>query len=157
MSPAFVLLKPEKAYDPQVNNLKPKKPDHLFADLPSVCVYIDDILIGTENFHEHQQVLGELFHRVRGTCLRVSVTKVEFFRDAVNYVRLHMYNEGFQPQDNHKNHIIQFSVAQDVQTLRSFLALCNYCGDFIPNLDTIAEPLQKLLRKGFHLECGRII
>ena len=62
--------------------------------------------------------------------------KVEFSKDAVNYVGLYIFNEGLQPKDSHKNHVL------------SFLALCNYCGEFIPNLSTIAEPLQQLQKKG---------
>ena len=63
-------------------------------------------------------------------------------------------NEGLQPEDSYKHRIIQFSVPQDVETLRSFLALCNYCGEFIPSLSMIAEPLQKLLRKGSFWKWG---
>ena len=60
---------------------------------------------------------------------------------------LYLTKDGIKPQEVHRNTIIQFAVPQDVKTLKSFLALCNYCGDFIPNFATIAEPLTKLLRK----------
>jgi len=50
--------------------------DHLFADLPSAFVYIDDVLFATETFFQHLQVLQEVFCRIREACLRVSVKKV---------------------------------------------------------------------------------
>ena len=60
---------------------------------------------------------------------------------------LYLTKDGIKPQEVHANTIIQFSVPRDVKTLKSFLALCNYCAEFIPNFATIAEPLTKLLRK----------
>jgi len=49
--------------------------DHLFSDLRWVYVCIDDILIASETFYEHVQVLQEVFSRIREACLRVSVKK----------------------------------------------------------------------------------
>jgi hypothetical protein len=66
--------------------------DHLFADLPSVYVYIDDILIATETFYEHLEAFQEVFRRIREGCLRVSVKTPEFCKDAVNNVGS---NKGF--------------------------------------------------------------
>jgi len=62
-------------------------------------------------------------------------------------VGLYLTKDGIKPQEVHANTIIQFAVPQDVKTLKSFLALCNYCAEFIPSFATIAEPFTKLLRK----------
>ena len=126
-----------KSISPQDCNLEHRVADYLFADLPSLCVYIDYILIASETLYEYVTVLEEVFRRVREACVRVS-------------------NEVLQPKDTHKNHIIHFSVPQDVKTLRSFPTPCNYFADFILNLSGIAEPLHKLLRKGTPWEWERI-
>ena len=40
-----------------------------------------------------------------------------------------------------------FTLAKNVQQLRSFLGLVHYYGKFIPNLVTVTEPLNQLLHK----------
>jgi len=62
-------------------------------------------------------------------------------------VGLKITKDGIKTQEVHANTIIQFAVPQDIKTLKSFLALCNYFAEFIPNFATIPEPLTKLLRK----------
>jgi hypothetical protein len=62
-------------------------------------------------------------------------------------VGLYLTKDGIKPQEVHGNTIIQFTASQDVKTLKSFLAHCNYYAEFIPNFATIVEPLTKLLRK----------
>jgi hypothetical protein len=61
-----------------------------------------------KTFYEHLQALQEVLRRIREACQRVSVKKVELCKDAVNYVGLYISDEGLQPKDTHKNHIIQF-------------------------------------------------
>ena len=39
-----------------------------------------------------------------------------------------------------------------VSEVTSFRGLVNYCGKFIPDLATVADPLRKLTRKGVCLE-----
>ena len=121
--------------------------DYVYGDLEDVCVYIDDILIASADWTSHLESLREVFQRTRDAKLRIAVNKVKFALFNIDYVGLYLTKDGIKPQEVHTNTIIQFAVPQDVKTLKSFLALCNYCGDFIPNFATIAEPLTKLLRK----------
>jgi hypothetical protein len=75
------------------------------------------------------------------------VNKVKFALFCIDYVGLYLTKDGIKPQEAHANAIIQIAVPQDVKNLKSILALCNHCAEFIPNFATIAEPLTKLLRK----------
>jgi len=52
--------------------------DHLFADIDSVCVYINEILVTTETFEEHLSVLEKVFEKIREAQFRVSVKKANF-------------------------------------------------------------------------------
>ena len=45
----------------------------IFEDLPSICVYIDDMLIAAETFHEHMQVIEESFSRIREQVVLVKM------------------------------------------------------------------------------------
>ena len=95
---------------------------------------IQEYMDASETFYENLHILEEVFRRIRGVC--------------VGYVGLLISNEGHQPKDTHKNRIVQCSVPEDVNILTSFLALCSYCKEILSNLSTIAQSLQKFLRKG---------
>jgi len=83
--------------------------------------------------------------------LRIAVNKVKF-------ALVRLPHQRFKPKEVHVNTITQFAVPQHVKILKSFLALCYYCAEFIPNFATIAEPLTILVCKsnhGFWLKSNR--
>jgi len=84
---------------------------------------------------------------MRDAKLRIAVDKVKFALFSIDYVGLYLTKDGIEPQEAHANTIIQIVVPQNVKTLKSCLALYNYCAQFIPNFASIAEPVTELLRK----------
>jgi len=83
----------------------------------------------------------------RDAKLRIDVNKFKSALFNIDNVGVYLTKDVIKPQEVHANTIIQFAVPQDIKTLKSFLALGNYCGEFIPNFATISKPLTKLLRK----------
>jgi len=65
----------------------------------------------------------------------------------LNYEGLYLTKGGIKPEELDANTMIKFAVPQDVKTLKSFFALCNYCADFVLKFSTIAEPCTTLPRK----------
>ena len=96
--------------------------DHLFAHMDSVCVYIDDILVATENFEEHFSSLEKVSQEMWEAFLIVFVTKAYFYKFSLDYVGLYISRDGIRSEDTHKNQMIQFKAPLDTKTLRSFLA-----------------------------------
>ena len=113
--------------------------DYVYGDQEDVCVYIDDILIAFSDWTSHLERLREVFQAIKDAKLRIAVNKVKFALFSIDYVGVYLTRDGIKPQDVHANTIIQFAVPQHVKTLKSFLALCNYCAEFVPNFATIAE------------------
>jgi len=106
------------------------------------------MLIASETLYQRIQVLREVFRRIREARLPGSVKIVDLCKNAVNCVLLYISKERAKPPDTKRNPRIYLSVPQDFKTFKTFLALYNYCREFISNQSTSAEPLQKLLRKG---------
>lgn len=58
----------------------------LGADLqPSVLVYLDDIIIATQNFENHLQILSRVFGCLHAAGLVVSVEECNFCRPQLKY------------------------------------------------------------------------
>jgi hypothetical protein len=55
--------------------------------LKNVIVYIDDLILHSNNHETHRQELQQLFDRLRKTGLKVNLKKCHFGSDNVNYLR----------------------------------------------------------------------
>ena len=56
-------------------------------------------------------------------------------------------SEGLKPQDSKIQAVLQTERPSNVKEMKSFLGLVSYCSKFVPQFDTISEPLRKLTRK----------
>jgi hypothetical protein len=132
--------------------------DYVYGDLEDVCVYIVDILIASSDWTSHLESLREVFQGTRDAKLRIAVNKVKFALFNIEYVGLYLTKDGIKPQEVHSNTIIQFDVPQDVKTLKSFLALCNFLGSLFQNLQQLRNPLLSYCVRcnhGFGLKINR--
>ena len=57
-----------------------------FGDLNFVFVYLDDILISSENEKEHSRHLREVFKRLSKAGLAIDVDKSEFFTSELEFL-----------------------------------------------------------------------
>ena len=65
----------------------------MLNDLKCADSYIDDIIIHTETWEEHMDILEELFKRIKSTNLTVRPTKCKFGYTKVDFLR-HNVGEG---------------------------------------------------------------
>ena len=97
-----------------------------------IAVYLDDIIIGGRNFREHYGLLKEVLERLRGAGLNVG----------------HRISaQGIEPDPTKLSVIRNWPRPQHTKDLRAFLGLCNYYGDFIPNLQQRARVFNQLTGK----------
>ena len=60
--------------------------DYVTRGLPNVAVYIDDIIISSQNHEEHQRHLRELLARLRRYNLKIKLEKVQLATNEINYL-----------------------------------------------------------------------
>ena len=82
--------------------------NELFADLLDICVivYLDDILIYSEDLEEHKEQVKEVLRRLQANGLYVSPSKCAFHQEQVEFLRFILSPKGLQ-MDEEKVHIIQ--------------------------------------------------
>ena len=111
-----------------------------------IAVYLDDIIIGGKNFQEHYD-LRDVFERLREAGLTIKSSKVSLCRNKLSFLGHQISEKGIEP-DPHKLNVIRlWPRPENTKDLRAFLGLCNYYGDFIPNLQDRTRVLNQLTGK----------
>lgn len=139
----------------------------VFADMvrnDKVIIYLDDIMIATDNFDEHFRILEEVFKRLVENRLELRLDKCVFLQSEVKYLGYTISGVGIRADDKGLRAIENFPVPSKAHSVQSFLGLCSYFRRFIKDFSILAKPLYELTRrtKKFefgpeHLECFELL
>ena len=121
--------------------------DTILQGAPGAMCYIDDILVTGPTNEAHLQNLEEVFRRLKSYGIRMKKEKCHFMRNSVTYLGHVIDSEGIHATPDKIKAIVEAPIPTNVQQLRSFLGLLNYYRKFLPNLASIIQLLNDLLRK----------
>ena len=110
-------------------------------------VYIDDILIFSQNFDQHLEHLDQVFQNLRAANLRIHPGKCKFAAKEVKYLGHIISPKGLQVDPSKYSAIETYPVPKSVKNVRAFLGLAQFYRKYIKSFAQIALPLNKLLRK----------
>lgn len=130
----------------------------VFADMirdGKLIVYLDDIMIATENEEEHFEILKEVFAKLVSNKLELRLDKCEFFATSVKYLGYTITGDGIRADDKGLQAIQNFPVPQKLQAVQSFLGLCSYFRRFVKDFSVLAKPLYDLIRKNKEFKFGK--
>jgi hypothetical protein len=122
----------------------------IFGDLLDNCVlvYLDDILIYSDNMDEHREHVREVLRRLRKHGLYARGDKCEFHQDEVEYLGYIMNQEGIKMSEDKVKVIQDWPTPRKVKDIQSFLGFANFYRRFIHNYSKITVPLTRLTKKG---------
>ena len=121
----------------------------IFSNLLNVCViiYLDDILIYSNNMSEHHQHVKEVLKCLCKTGLYAKVEKCEFHSESVEYLGYILSPSGLT-MSNDKVKIIQdWPESKKVKDIQFFLDFANFYHRFIFNYSDIVIPSTCLTQK----------
>jgi len=114
-----------------------------------VVVFIDDILVYSNSFEEHEEHLRQTLQTLRDHQLYAKLSKCEFWLKRVTFlghVICHFSRRCFcSPQKVEA--VLKWERPTSVTEMRSFLGLAGYYRRFIEGFSLIATPLTQLTRK----------
>ena len=113
----------------------------------SALVYIDDILIFSQNFDQHLEHLGQVFQNLRAANLRIHPGKCKFAATEIEYLGHIISPKGLQVDPSKYSAIETYPVPKNVKNVRAFLGLAQFYRKYIKSFEQIGLPLNKLLRK----------
>ena len=121
----------------------------IFYDLLNngVIVYLDDILVYSNNKESHVDLVREVFCRLRKNGLFAHADKCFFHVDTVEYLGFILSLKGLT-MDSAKVKVIQdWPTPHKVKDIQSFLGFANFYRRFIYNYSDIVIPLTYLTHK----------
>ncbi|GMF28721.1 unnamed protein product [Phytophthora fragariaefolia] len=121
--------------------------ERILGDLPFVIVYLDDILIFSENENDHLEHLRIVFERLRQHDVTLNAKKCRILRESVDYLGFTLTPSGIQPQSKKVDAIQQIAEPSSKKELRRFLGMISYYREMVPNKSALAARLNRLTSK----------
>ena len=115
--------------------------DQIFGHLPNCKVYIDGILIASENHREHFRSVLELLHI---NVLVIRKDKCVFGASAIDFLGHDISGDGIRPLPSKGDAVSKFPKPTTVKQLQEFLGMIKYYHRFIHNAAGILSPLYRL-------------
>ena len=120
----------------------------ILAGMNNVDSYIDDLIIHTDDWQAHLQVLEELLRRLRKAGLRVKPSKCVFGAESVEFLGHYIGGDCITINEDNLEKIRTALRPTTKKEVRSFWGLANYYRAHIPTFAAVAAPLTDLTRKG---------
>ncbi|XP_069140237.1 uncharacterized protein [Argopecten irradians] len=120
----------------------------LLAGMDCLDNFIDDILIFTDTWEQHLEVLRELFGRLRKARLTARPTKCSIGFKSLPCLGYVVGDQRLRPDQEKIKAIEEAPRPETKKQVRSFLGLASFYRRFIPNFSAIAIPLSDLTKKG---------
>ena len=138
----FVLTNAPAAFQRFMNDI--------FSDLldVSVIIYLDNILIYSNNPVDHKKHVHEVLSHLCENGLYACPDKCRFSEDTVKYLSFILSKDGLKMDPSKVQTIQDWPEPRKVKDVQSFLGFANFYGCFISNYSAIVIPLTWLTRKG---------
>lgn len=120
--------------------------DTILSDLPFCRIYLDDILVFSDDANLHFQHLQVILQRLEKNSLAINIQKCDFFVSELRFLGYYITTEGFQPTDDRIQFIKKMEPPKTITALRKVLGILNFYRQFTKNAAQLLAPLQEQLK-----------
>ncbi|KAL4312967.1 hypothetical protein GQ457_01G036970 [Hibiscus cannabinus] len=117
-----------------------------------VLVFLDDILVFSETWHEHLTHLRQVLQVLQENGFVAKESKCTFGQETVEYLGHIVSKDGLAMDPSKVRAIREWPIPSNLKDVRGFLGLAGYYRRFIKGFATIAAPISDLLRKSEKFE-----
>ena len=114
-----------------------------------VHVYLDDILVTSENFNQHIEHLRQIFIRIQSANLRIKPEKCRFGTKRAEFLGHIITDKGIMMHEAKLEAIKQLPYPHTKKQLQAALGLLSYYRKFYHNFSNYAHPLYQYLTKEY--------
>ena len=110
-----------------------------------ICmVYIDDIIICSQDFDQHHEHLQEIFNRLSEINLVLCPKMCSICCDALFFLGQKVSNKGLETDSAKIEKVQNAETPKNVKEIKQFLVLASYNRHFIKDISLISAPLSSL-------------
>ena len=119
--------------------------NEVFFGIDFVFVYIDDVLIASENETKHLEHLKTVFERLDKYGLNIKQSKCTFGVTSLDFLGYKISAEGIQPSTDRVDVIISYQKPNSITKLQKFIGMINYYHRYVPMVANFLSPLHTII------------
>jgi len=123
--------------------------DGLFRTFANVVTYIDDILIFSASYEEHEQHLLDVLHKLESVNLRINKNKSILFQTTINFLGYQFSETGIKPMAERVKALTELPPPGDNKELQRYIGMFSFYQRCMPHFSETIKPLRELLRSKF--------
>ena len=112
-----------------------------------VVVYLDDILIFSENLEQHREHVCRVLQRLREQSLYIKLEKCEFEQTTTQFLGYIISPEGLSMDPRKIQAVIDWPPPKNEKEIQRFVGFANFYRKFIRNFSKIITPITQLTKK----------
>jgi len=112
-----------------------------------VASFIDDIIIGTEEEEEHDEIVEEVVRKMEENYLYIKLEKCKWKKREIGLLGVVIGKNEIKMEGEKVKAVLEWPVPKSVKDVQKFLGLANYYRQFVKDFVKTARPLHKLMRK----------
>jgi hypothetical protein len=112
-----------------------------------IVVFIDDILVYSQNEQEHEEHLRKVLQRLRYCQLYAKLSKCEFWINEFLFLGHIINRDGLAVDPEKVAVILDWKAPKDVRGIKSFIGMVGSYWRFIEGFSKITRPMTALLAK----------
>ena len=110
----------------------------------NIIIYIDDILIMSETFEEHLNMVSKILTTLSNYGIKIKVKKCTFFKSEVSFLGHIINRQGIKKSPEFIEKVKNYPKPKTITELRQFLGLVNFQRKFIQNCSLITKSLSSI-------------
>ena len=119
-------------------------------------VYIDDILVFSNDFETHLQSLEQVFLRLNKVNMKAKLKKCEWARSELLYLGHIINRQGIKVDPDKVQAVQSFPLPRCILDVETFLGKVNYYSKFIPKFSAISKPLYDFKKRRFNRDTWQL-
>src|SRR6266498_5201199 len=112
-----------------------------------VQVYLDDIIIYSNNLDEHKRHIKVMLEKIRKANLKLKLSKCQWFQTELKFVGHLVRRNGIRPDPRNVEKIKDAEVPKNTIELRRFLGMAQYYRQYINGYADVARLLYDMLKE----------
>jgi len=136
----FGLVNPPATFQTMINKIRREFLDH------GVVIYLDDILIYSENMDNHINRVQKVLDRLEQHDLAVSLQNSVFDQDEVEFLGYIVKTSGFTMSDRIVKRVQNWAHRRSVNEVQTFIGFANFYRCFIKDFSKVCKPITETLK-----------